>query len=85
MKQAEEGIRKSHTVRSDVSSTHSIVYSDLNKSGPWIYRKWKMMFHMTFPYCEVCDSEQYSILPIPQKNHIRKTTEGHRRNTEKIV
>ena len=39
----------------------SIVYSNLNKSGPWIYQKGKIMFHMTFPYREMCDSEQYSI------------------------
>ena len=38
-----------------------VVYSNLNESDPWIYKKGKTMFHMTFPYGETCDSEQYSI------------------------
>ena len=47
------------------------VYSDLNKSGSWIYRKGKIMFHMTFPYREVCDLEQYSICTkVPAKSII---------------
>jgi len=41
--------------------SYRIVYNNLNKSGSWIYQKGKIMFRMTFPYREVCDSEQYSI------------------------
>ena len=39
----------------------SAVCSNLNKSGPWIYQNAKIMFHMTFPYDEVYDSDYYSI------------------------
>ena len=49
--------------KTDMQISHRFVYSNLNKSGPWIHQNGKIMFHMTFPYGEACDSEQYSIRP----------------------
>ena len=41
-----------------MSILYRVVYSNLNKSGPWIYQNGKIMFHMTFPYGKAC---HYSI------------------------
>ena len=48
----------------------SVVCSNLNKSGPWIYQNGKIMFHMTFPYDEVCDLDHYSICTEISKKSI---------------
>ena len=65
---------------------YSIVYSNLNESDPWIYQKGKIMFHMTFPYGEACDSEQYSICTeIPKTGNIPRDQSGYRRNTKEVM
>ena len=40
---------------------YSIVYSNLKEISCVDLSKGKILFHMTFPYREVCDLEQYSI------------------------
>ena len=55
-----------------------ITGSNLNKSGPWIYQKGKIMFHMTFPYSEACDSDKYSVLVLLQSKLSDSPPQGWR-------
>ena len=41
--------------------SHGIVYSNLNKSDPWIYQNGKIMFHRNLTYGDVCDSDHDNI------------------------
>lgn len=64
----------------------SIVYSNLNKSDPWIYQKGKIMFCITFPYGEACDSEQYSIRSeVQETGNIREDKSVYRKNFTGIM
>ncbi len=47
--------------KTDMQISHRFVYSNLNKSGPWIHQNGKIMFHMSLPCGEVCDAEHDSI------------------------
>ena len=49
---------------------YSIVYSNLKEISCVDLSKVKILFHMTFPYREVCDLEQYSICSKIQKTSI---------------
>ena len=51
---------------------YSIVYSNLKEISCVDLSKGKILFHMTFPYREVCDLEQYSICPKIQKTSIEQ-------------
>ena len=42
--------------------------------------------YIEYKIISVCGSEQYCICTeVPEKNNLRRTAAGHRRNTEKIV
>ena len=76
-----------------MQTSFCITGSNLNKSGPWIYQKGKIMFHMTFPYSEACDSDKYSVLVFLQsklsdsspqgwRSHFAKSNKKEMRQTE---
>ena len=54
------------------------VYRNPNKSGPWIYQKGKIMFHMTFPSDEACDLDKYSIRTEVQTKNVLRREQGGR-------
>ena len=60
---------------------YSIVYSNLKEISCVDLSKGKILFHMTFPYREVCDLEQYSICSKIQKaSNIWKIKTRYRKN-----
>lgn len=62
--------QKYSTFKVSLSVSYCITDSNLKKSGPWIYQNGKIVFHMTFLYDEVCDSDHYSICAKVQKKDI---------------
>ena len=64
---------------------YSIVYSNLKEISCVDLSKGKILFHMTFPYREVCDLEQYSIFHSAAERAIMPCRKSHRRNLQEAV
>ena len=69
----------------ELQTSHSVVYSKLNKAGQWIDQKGKVLFHMTFPHGEACDSEQYNICVKVPKEGILQSKKGDNRESPETV